>query len=236
MAASSPSRTASVAEYLKYYSATQTFSNALSPVQAAVVLTAVEIVRSEEGKRRRRALMDNILYMRSEMTKVGLEALGDPSAIVPVRVGAEGLARIASRELASLGAIANLVEYPAVPQGGARFRVQVMADHTREDVDLLVRSDAEAMRSADLEYRSYREAEAAFGTTRSGQLGRRIQRGLRHEVDMPMITSSGTVLRLLAVDDDASSAELIVRVAERCGYEAFATSDSRGVINLVKAL
>ena len=35
-------------------------------------------------------------------------------------------------------------------------------------------------------------------------------------------------LRILAVDDDAASAELIVRVAERCGYEAFATSDSRG--------
>lgn len=43
-------------------------------------------------------------------------------------------------------------------------------------------------------------------------------------------------LRLLAVDDDASSAELIVRVAERCGYEAFATSDSRGVVNLARAL
>lgn len=47
---------------------------------------------------------------------------------------------------------------------------------------------------------------------------------------------SARQLRLLAVDDDAASAELIVRVAERCGYEAFATSDSRGVINLVKAL
>jgi CheY-like chemotaxis protein len=43
-------------------------------------------------------------------------------------------------------------------------------------------------------------------------------------------------LRLLAVDDDAASAELIVRVAERCGYEAFATSDSRGVVSLAKAL
>lgn len=42
--------------------------------------------------------------------------------------------------------------------------------------------------------------------------------------------------RLLSVDDDASSAELVVRVAERCGFEAFATSDSRGVINLVRAL
>jgi two-component system chemotaxis response regulator CheB len=43
-------------------------------------------------------------------------------------------------------------------------------------------------------------------------------------------------LRILAVDDDASSAELIVRVAERCGYEAFATSDSRGVVSLTTAL
>ncbi|UYO01153.1 MAG: response regulator [Devosia sp.] len=43
-------------------------------------------------------------------------------------------------------------------------------------------------------------------------------------------------LKLLAVDDDASSAELVVRIAERCGLEGFATTDSRGVINLVAAL
>ncbi len=43
-------------------------------------------------------------------------------------------------------------------------------------------------------------------------------------------------LKLLAVDDDAPSAELIVRVAERCGYDAFATSDPRGVMSLVNAL
>lgn len=46
----------------------------------------------------------------------------------------------------------------------------------------------------------------------------------------------GRAIRLLAVDDDAASAELIVRVAERCGYEAFATSDSRGVLNLARVL
>lgn len=140
------------AEYLKYYSATQTFSNALSPVQAATVMTALNIVDSKEGANRRRKLMDNILYMRSEMTKVGLETLGDPSAIVPVRVGAEGLARIASRDLSNLGAIANLVEYPAVPQGGARFRVQVMSDHSSADVDELVVLMLKAMRSAEKEY------------------------------------------------------------------------------------
>lgn len=43
-------------------------------------------------------------------------------------------------------------------------------------------------------------------------------------------------LSLLAVDDDPSSAELVVRVSERCGYEAFATSDSRGVVELIRQL
>jgi glycine C-acetyltransferase len=152
-------RTRAAAEYLKYYSATQTFSNALSPVQAASVLAAFDIVRSPEGKMRRQQLMANIFYLRKQAAKAGLEVLGNPSAIVPVRVGAEGLARIASRNLAALGAIANLVEYPAVPQGGARFRVQVMADHRNDEIDDFVRMMVEAMWAADLEFRSYREAE-----------------------------------------------------------------------------
>ena len=36
-----------------------------------------------------------------------------------------------------------------------------MADHSREDVDMLVRLMQQAMRTADLEYRSYREADGA---------------------------------------------------------------------------
>lgn len=147
------------AEYLKYYSATHTFSNALSPVQAATVLTALQIVRSEEGKALRRKLMDNILYLRAEMTRAGLETLGDPSPIVPVRIGTEAMGRFASRRLSAMGGIANLVEYPAVPQGGARFRFQVMASHTRADIDQVVQILAGAMRDADLEYRLGHEGE-----------------------------------------------------------------------------
>lgn len=152
-------RDRATAEYLKYYSATHTFSNALSPVQAATVLCALDIVRSEEGRLLRRKLMDNILYLRAEMTSAGLETLGDPSPIVPVRLGLEGVGRFASRRLMAMGGIANLVEYPAVPQGGARFRFQVMAGHTREDIDEVVAILARAMREADLEYRLGHESQ-----------------------------------------------------------------------------
>lgn len=152
-------KTRAAAEYLKYYSATHTFSNALSPVQAATVLTALKIVRSEEGRILRRKLMDNILYLRAELSRAGLEVLGDPSPIVPVSLGLERVGRFASRHLMARGGIANLVEYPAVPQGGARFRFQVMASHSRQDIEEVVTILASAMRDADLEYRLGHEGE-----------------------------------------------------------------------------
>ena len=151
-------RDKATAEYLKYYSATHTFSNALSPVQAATILAALNIVTSGEGRALRRKLMDNILYLRQEMTAAGLEVLGNPSPIVPVSLGLESVGRFASRHLMAMGGIANLVEYPAVPQGGARFRFQVMAAHTHEDIDQVVEILAQAMHDADMEYRLGHEA------------------------------------------------------------------------------
>ena len=59
---------------------------------------------------------------------------GDPSAIVAVKTGDEALARMTSRELPDLGLISNLVEFPAVAKGQARFRLQVMARHTPEQL------------------------------------------------------------------------------------------------------
>ena len=43
----------------------------------------------------------------------------------------------------------------------------------------------------------------------------------------------GTKARLLAVDDSVDSADLVARVATKCGYEAQATSDPRRVRALV---
>ena len=150
-------RSQAVKEYLKYYSATQTFSNALSPVQAAIVLKAFEIIRSAEGRTLREALMRNILSLRESLGQARLEVTGDPCAIVPVNIGAEGHARLASRRLAELGAVANLVEYPAVPRGNARFRLQVMAQHSQDDIDQMVRLLKTAIDESDAVYRPYRE-------------------------------------------------------------------------------
>lgn len=143
------------AEYLKYYSASSTFTNALSPAQAAVVTAALGIVRSDEGQARREKLMGNILYLRSEMEKAGLEVLGEPSPIVPVRLGSELVGRLVARQLPRHGGIANLVEYPAVPRGDSRFRFQVMADHSRDDIDAVVKALRAAMETGSKEAHAY---------------------------------------------------------------------------------
>jgi 7-keto-8-aminopelargonate synthetase-like enzyme len=123
-----------VKEYLRFYSPTTTFSNAMSPVNAAIVLKAFEIIETDEGRVLRDELMTNVLELRRQVREAGLDYYGDPSAIVAVKMGSEGLARLVSRELPELGLLANLVEYPAVGKGSARFRMQVMAKHTRQNI------------------------------------------------------------------------------------------------------
>lgn len=158
------SRGRSVKEYLRYYSSPNTFSNAMSPANAAIVGRAFDIVASEEGANLRRKLMDNILMLRNLLNGCGLETYGDPSAIVCVKMGSEALARLTSRRLPALGMLANLVEFPAVPKGQARFRLQVMARHSQHDIVDAVHRLATAAADAAEDQRALEEGSATLAT------------------------------------------------------------------------
>ncbi len=136
----------SVKEYLRFYSPSCTFTNALSPVQVAIIGKSLEIVRSSEGASLRKDLMNNILSLRSQIQQQGMDVYGDPSDIVAVKTGDEALARMTARALPDVGLIANLVEFPAVGKGLARFRMQVMATHTQEEVTAAADRMGAAMR------------------------------------------------------------------------------------------
>jgi 7-keto-8-aminopelargonate synthetase-like enzyme len=147
-----------VKEYLRFYSAPATFSNALSPVQAATILKAFEIVDSLEGRLQRLALMANVQTLRHQLLEAGLDYYGDPSAIVCVKMGTEGLARLVSKQLPELGLIANLVEFPAVPKGAARIRLQVMANHSEKNIAAAVQILKNAKAQAELEFANINRA------------------------------------------------------------------------------
>lgn len=124
-----------VHDYLMCHSHPYVFSNALSPVQADVVLACADIVFSDEGTRLRRQLMECIMALRTAMNRKGHTLLGSPSPIVPVLIGEEATARVTGRLMQEMGLLANLVEYPAVPYGMARFRFQVMPTHTLHAIE-----------------------------------------------------------------------------------------------------
>lgn len=125
-----------------------TSSNALSPIQAAIVLKALDIVETDDGRRRRQRLIANSIRLRDGLRHAGFDVLGEPSAIVPAILGNSALSRLATRNALEAGALVNLVEHPAESMNAGRWRLQVMADHGEGHIDQMVRIATEAKKQA----------------------------------------------------------------------------------------
>ena len=99
------------------------YSTAPPPALAHAAATALDLIRSEDGRRRRRLLEENV------------RLLGDfPTPIIPRLLGANDAALAAASTLAENGFIVPAIRYPTVPRGSARLRVSVSAAHPREAV------------------------------------------------------------------------------------------------------
>ena len=145
------SHSQAVKEYLRYYAPSGTFSNALSPMQIAIVRECIRIIRSPEGATRRTQLFTAINALREALVIRGVTVMGRPSPIVPVFVGADRTARLVCKRIAELGVLTNLVEYPAVSNNSARLRMQVMTDHAPEQCITAAEIIADAMEAAQRE-------------------------------------------------------------------------------------
>ena len=137
-----------VKEYLRWFANPWTFSNAMSPIQCAIVSRTIDIIRSQEGDHLRRDLLGVSNIFRKYLSEFKLKFLGEPSAIVPVLIGREAIARLASKDAADRGVFTNLIEFPAVGLGAARFRCQLMATHKSAHVETAARQIYEAIKNA----------------------------------------------------------------------------------------
>jgi 7-keto-8-aminopelargonate synthetase-like enzyme len=110
------------------------FSTAPVPAAAAAADKALQIIQSEEGQRRRLALMDRV----SEFNRLRQKSDAKPdSAIVPVIVGDEAAAMSLAEKLYQKQLLVPAIRYPTVARGSARLRVTFTANHTSADVQLL---------------------------------------------------------------------------------------------------
>jgi glycine C-acetyltransferase len=140
---------------LRYMCGPSTFTNAMSPIQAAVVRRSLALIRGREGEERRARLARNVAHLRGRLSALGYRVLGRPSAVVPVIVGDVAYGRILTKHTLKRGGIVNLVEYPAVSAKSSRLRLQVMADHTIDDLEEFCSILSAAEHDAQREYDSF---------------------------------------------------------------------------------
>lgn len=103
------------------------YSTALPPGVIACNIKAIELVRKEDGRRKKVLMLSSLL--RDGFKAKGLKVLGC-TQIIPVLAGENARAVKMSQDLKNAGIRALPIRYPTVPKGEARIRFSVNYDHT----------------------------------------------------------------------------------------------------------
>ena len=131
---------ADVIEYLRYHARSYIFSASIPPVVAATVLGGLEVLENEPSLQTQ--LLDNVQYAIRKLSPFGFFAKPE-AAIITLKLPEAMDIRNAAYLYHQKNIFVNPVEYPAVPTGKERFRISVMATHTKEDIDLLATATEE---------------------------------------------------------------------------------------------
>jgi len=133
---------AEIIDMLRQRSRPYLFSNSLAPNICAASLKVFEMLNQSTELRDK--LEKNTHYFRKGMQEQGFDVDNGDHPIVPIMLGDAVLAQKMSQELLKLGVYAIGFFYPVVPQGKARIRTQLSADHSYEDLDIAITAFSKA--------------------------------------------------------------------------------------------
>ncbi|MAT59504.1 MAG: transferase [Ignavibacteriae bacterium] len=121
--------------YLRFFARSYMFSASLPPTVISAVLAGLEVIQNEPERIEK--LHKNTEYLSLLLSEIGIKINSQTpiiSVIVPQRIDI----RKAAYEFHQAGIFLNAIEYPAVPISKQRFRISLMADHRKEDLERLV--------------------------------------------------------------------------------------------------
>jgi len=124
-----------VIDYLRFFARSYMFSASLPPVIIAAVLAGLDVIEREPELLRQ--LRDNVQYAAAGFQKLGF-SINPQAAIIALRVPETMNIRKAAYRFHEKGIFVNSIEYPAVPVNQQRFRISMMATHTKEDINRLL--------------------------------------------------------------------------------------------------
>ena len=125
-------------DLLRERSRTYLFSNSLPPVVAAGSLFAIQYI--QQHPELQEELWENTRYFRAQMQAAGFTVPESVHPIVPVMLFDAQKAQDMAKAMLEQGVYVIAFSYPVVREGLARIRVQISANHTKEDLDKAVAS------------------------------------------------------------------------------------------------
>lgn len=137
-----------IIELLRQRSRPYLFSNTLAPAIVGGTRRALELIGEDTSLKDR--LEHNVARFKSAISKIGLDVLDRPTAIVPVMIHDEPTAVAMADRLLEKGIYVIGFTYPVVPKGTARIRVQLSAAHSDADIDRAVAAFEESARELEL--------------------------------------------------------------------------------------
>lgn len=112
------------------------YTTASPPAVAEATRASLRLVQREPWRRQR--LHELIRRFRSGAEQLDLPILPSQTPIQPILVGSAEQALARSRRLEERGILVSAIRSPTVPEGSARLRVTLCANHTEEQVDRLL--------------------------------------------------------------------------------------------------
>ena len=112
------------------------FSNSLAPSIVGASIAVLDLLSTSTSLRDK--LHKNVTYFKERIKTAGFKIKDGDSAIVPVMLYEAELSQKFAEELLKKGIYVIGFFYPVVPKGQARIRVQLSAEHEREDIDLCI--------------------------------------------------------------------------------------------------
>lgn len=123
-------------EYLIQTARTYIYTTAMPPAIASATRASLTLVQQETWRREK--LQSLIHQFKQGASEIGITLMPSDTAIQPILVGSTKKAVTLSNQLREKGLLLTAIRPPTIPEGTARLRVTFSANHTEEDVDLLL--------------------------------------------------------------------------------------------------
>ncbi|WP_177417964.1 8-amino-7-oxononanoate synthase [endosymbiont of Lamellibrachia barhami] len=117
------------------------YTTATPPALAEATLVSLHIAQEESWRRERLQML--ITRFREQVAGFGLSLMASETPIQPIVAGSAGQALTWSRHLETQGILVSAIRPPTVPEGSARLRITLSANHSDDQLQRLLEVLAE---------------------------------------------------------------------------------------------